>query len=114
MSLPTYATFYNKNVVVGVGLCNAGWFITPTGLYRCFKDAMDSSWSYYSPTTKKWDTIHNSRFANYFTKPEDLKYFDNIKLYEMNFPREIAMKIYLNQLSIEEFEQYCREVEYFK
>lgn len=114
MSLPTYAFFYNKNVIVGVGRCNAGWFVTPTGLYRCFKDSMDDVWNYYSPTTEKWANIHNNRFANYFTTPEDLKYFDNIKLYGMNFPREIAVKIYSNLLSFEEFEKYCKEVGYFK
>ena len=115
MSLPTLARIYKNNKVVAVACCNAGWFITSSGLYWCIKNALESVSKYFQePATGEIRAYYNKHYPDSFGTIQDIMPFDYIEIYEYKIPFTLAMKVFFNKLSVKEFEDYCIEKDIVK
>ena len=109
MSLPTYAKFYKNDIIVGVGFCNPGWSLSPSGLKRCVSESMDDAWDRYREDFKA--TEYTQRNDKYFTNSDDLKTFDHIEVFGIIIPRDIAMRVYFKKVTDEEWDTFIKEIE---
>lgn len=109
MSLPTLATFYKNDTVVGAGFCNIGWFIRLELLKHCIIDCMDDAWERYRPEHIDTPEYLRRRLNNdqYFTNAHDLANFEYILIYDIKIPRNIAMSVYAKTISDEEWNSFC-------
>ncbi len=109
MSLPTYAKFYKENKLVGVGFCNPGWSLSPDGLKRCVSESMDDAWDRYRDNFEP--TEYTQRNDKYFTNSDDLKQFEHMEVFGIIIPRDIAIRVYFNKLTGEEWDSFIKEIE---
>lgn len=107
MSLPTYATFYKNDKVVGAGFCNPGWFITPESFKSCIPEAMDAAWERYRDIPKYID----STLDRYFTTEEDLRNFEYMKLFGVKINRNIALAVYKKTITDSEWSAFFKPYE---
>lgn len=108
MSLPTLAKVYKNGKIVAVAHCNAGWWIESAGLYRCIKDSLYTVSDYFTnKLSERTLNDYKERYADCFGTIEDILPFDYIRIYEFDFPFELAMKVFFNKITVEEFRDIC-------
>ena len=101
MSLPTYALFVKDEKFVGVGMTNIGLFFDGRRLPHTMRRAMDDAWSRYQEDFKPNDW--SKRDDHYFTNQKDLASFQYMVLYDFIIPYEVAMKVYAEQYTDDEW-----------
>lgn len=110
MSLPSIATFYKDEKIVGAACINIGWYVTPEGITTCLGDALDSAMKFYGEHSD-WHPRHAEDMAPYFTTLKDLKAFDHITLYGYKIPRSAMSFLLEKPENSKKFEQALTKFE---
>lgn len=91
MSLPTTGFLLKNGNVVGEGLTNVGWVISPSGIFHCCKEIYSNVKSLYSPSIDGWKT------------------FDQFYLYDYLIDRKMVDNLINDRITLDQFESAMKE-----
>lgn len=112
MPLPSSGIFLKDDTIVGCGFCDIGWFISIPGMKRCILECMKNAEDYYI-NPDKHGPYWRDKYGSYFPTDEKEFYtFDRILIYDHVIPRKVAMVVFLDDFTDEEwkfvFNTHCR------